>query len=351
MDTNRAMGVIVAAHVLLLGVGMLVLARRLTLSPIGATAAGLIAMAAGSTLTKTIQFEQILVLAWIPVLLATIHATITSERPWRAVAAMAATTAAILLAGHPQLVYEAAVLATGATIGFAIGDGRWRRIGHVACGGALGVAIAAPQLVAVLFATADSAISRRTRSRGAALTGVVTPAGTSRPCGAGNGAGPGSGSVRVRLREHRLHRRGGHTPRRRRRCCADRIAPDPSMGDRSGRGRAVGTDVGHRATFAAVPHCVRRRAGLRSRPSSARWLVILALVAALFAGAGVDALWNRAERAHLAGAGLATAVIVSLVVLGVFTTADRRSATIWAVTAAVVLGLLAANSMAPRAAG
>jgi hypothetical protein len=42
-------------------------------------------------------------------------------------------------------------------------------------------------------------------------------------------------------------------------------------------------------------------------------------------------------------------VIVSLVVLGVFTTADRRSATIWAVTAAVVLGLLAANSMAPRA--
>ena len=49
MNTNRAMGLIVAAHVVLLGVGMLVLARRLGLSPIGATAAGVIAMAAGST--------------------------------------------------------------------------------------------------------------------------------------------------------------------------------------------------------------------------------------------------------------------------------------------------------------
>jgi protein-export membrane protein SecD len=57
----------------------------------GRTAA-VIAMAAGSTLTKTVQFEQILVLAWVPLLLATIHAVITSDRPWRAVAAMGMTT-------------------------------------------------------------------------------------------------------------------------------------------------------------------------------------------------------------------------------------------------------------------
>ncbi len=85
MNTNRAMGVIVAAHVVLLGIGMLALARRLGLSPIGATSAGVIAMAAGSSLTKTVQFEQILVLAWIPMLLVTIHAVVTSDRPWRAV--------------------------------------------------------------------------------------------------------------------------------------------------------------------------------------------------------------------------------------------------------------------------
>ena len=50
------------------------------------------------------------------------------------------------------------MLAVAATIGLAIDGGRWRRLGHVA-GGARSVrVIALPQLVAVLFATADSAI-------------------------------------------------------------------------------------------------------------------------------------------------------------------------------------------------
>jgi hypothetical protein len=43
-------------------------------------------MAAGSTLTKTIQFEQILVLAWIPLLLGDDPRNHHLERPWRAVA-------------------------------------------------------------------------------------------------------------------------------------------------------------------------------------------------------------------------------------------------------------------------
>ena len=159
MNTNRAMGVIVAVHVVLLGMGMLMLARRLSITPLGATAAGLVAMAAGSTLTKTTQYEQILVLAWIPLLLAAVHATVTTTNPWRPVAALSATTAAILLAGHPQLVYEAAVLAVFALIGFVVGGDRWRRLGHVVLGAALGALIALPQLVAVLYATGDSAIT------------------------------------------------------------------------------------------------------------------------------------------------------------------------------------------------
>ncbi|HSP28225.1 MAG TPA: hypothetical protein VLN74_06720, partial [Ilumatobacteraceae bacterium] len=159
MGTNRAMGVIVTAHVLLMGVGMLLLARRLGLSTVGSTAAALVVTAAGSTLTKTVQFEQILVLAWVPLLLLAIHAVTNSPRPWRAVAGLGATTAAILLAGHPQLVYQAAILAVAAVIGFAIDEGRWRRLGHVGLGAVLGVTIALPQLVASLYATADSAIT------------------------------------------------------------------------------------------------------------------------------------------------------------------------------------------------
>ncbi len=60
------------------------------------------------------------------------------ERPWRAVAGMSAVTAAVLLAGHPQLVYETLLLAVAATIGFAIGGERWRRLPHLAGGAALG---------------------------------------------------------------------------------------------------------------------------------------------------------------------------------------------------------------------
>jgi hypothetical protein len=83
--------------------------------------------------------------------------------------------------------------------------------------------------------------------------------------------------------------------------------------------------------------------------ASARWLVIVALVAALFAGAGVDAVWRGARRIHLAGASSAAALVVVLIAGGWLLTADRRSAAIWAATAAVALLLLAANSLAPRA--
>ncbi len=349
INTNRAMGLIVTAHVVLLGVGMLVLARRLGLSAIGATAAGIIAMAAGSTLTKTVQFEQILVLAWIPILLVAVHAVITSDRPWRAVAAMAASTAAILLAGHPQLVYQAAVLAAAATIGFAIDGRRWRRLGHVAIGGALGVVIALPQLVAVLYATADSAITG-----GRDLDALRSPA-LSLP------------------REYLARAVLGTVQNRDPAAFASGFESIVFVGvavmvlvvvgaitllrARSTRSWAIafGAVALLALTWATGPDSLLFRIAFEVVPgfdlarASARWLVIVVLVAALFAGAGADTVWSGARRIHLAGAGAATAVIIVLLAAGWLLTADRRSAAIWAVTAAVALVLLAANSLAPRA--
>ena len=52
--TNRSMGLLVAAHVVLLGVGMVVLARRVGVGRVGATAGAVVGMAAGSTLTKSL---------------------------------------------------------------------------------------------------------------------------------------------------------------------------------------------------------------------------------------------------------------------------------------------------------
>ena len=153
------MGILVALHLVLLGVGMVWLLRRLGVGRVGAAAAGIALVASGAALTKSVQFEQILVIAWAPLLLVAIHAVLNSERPWRPVAATSAVTAAVLLAGHPQLVYQSLLLAVAGTIGFAIGGDRWRRLPHLVVGAALGGLIALPQLVAVLFATADSALS------------------------------------------------------------------------------------------------------------------------------------------------------------------------------------------------
>ena len=348
MGTNRAMGVIVAAHLVLLGIGMLVLARRLRLSPIGATAAGVIAMAAGSTLTKTVQFEQILVLAWVPILLIAIHAVITSDRPWRAVAGLSATTAAILLAGHPQLVYQAGVLAGAAVIGFAIDANCWRRIGHVALGVTIGVVIASPQLVAVLHATADSAISG-----GRDIEALRSPA-LSLPTEYLARALLGT----VQDRDPAAFASGFESIAFLGVVVALLVVIGAVTLLRSRTARPWAIALGLVALLAVMwatgPRSLLFRMAFDIVPgfdlarASSRWLVIAVLVAALFAGAGVEALWRGLERVHLTSAAVAGVVVVALLALGVVVTADRRSAAIWAATAFAAIALIAANTFTPR---
>ena len=342
--TNRAMGLLVAAHVVLLGVGMVLLARRLAITRIGATAAALIAIAAGSTLTKTVQFEQILVIAWIPMLLVALHAVLNSSRPWRAVAALSATTAAILLAGHPQLVYQTVVLAIAATIGFAYDDHRWRRLGHVAAGAVLGACIALPQLVAVLFATADSAIKG-----GRDLDNLLLPALSLTPRASAR-AFLGT----VQDRDHAIFAGGfegiafiGVVV-----ALLVAIGVVQSVGSRRSRTWAIALAAAAllALTWAIGPRTAVYRLAYEILPgfdlarASARWVVIVVLVAALFAGAGADVIWRGAHRRHLAASVVAAMSVVALIALDVVDTVDRRSATIWAVIAAVAIVLLIVNT-------
>ncbi len=84
-DTNRAMGVLVAAHLVLLAVGMVLLVRRLGCRPPAGFAAAVVVCANGAVLTRATQFEQILVFAWLPLLLLGVTAILTAEngRGWR----------------------------------------------------------------------------------------------------------------------------------------------------------------------------------------------------------------------------------------------------------------------------
>lgn len=339
--TNRSMGLLVAAHVVLLGIGMLVLARRLGLTPVGATTAGVISMAAGSTLTKSVQFEQILVLAWFPWLLVAIHAVLTSTRPWRAVSGMAVVTAAILLAGHPQLVYESVALAAAATIGFAWDDRRWRRGGHLAVGAALGVAMALPQLVAVVFATADSAITggRDLEALRSPALSLPTDAMARALLGTVQNRDPATFAsgfesiafIGVVVALLAVIGCGRSLWQRRSRPWAISFAAIAALslvwatGPRSAL---------FRLAFDVVP-------GFDLARASSRWLVVVVLVAAVFASVGVDVVWRGARARHLTAALIAAIAVAGFLAIGPFEIADRRSAAIWAVTAVVALGLLA----------
>ena len=348
VETNRAMGLIVTTHVVLLGIGTVVLCRRLGLGRVGAGGAAVVAVAAGATLTKTVQFEQILVIAWIPWLLASIHGVLTARRPWSAVAAVSVTTAGILLAGHPQLVYEAAVLALVTTVGIAWDGARWRRLGHLAGGAALGVGIALPQLVAVLYATADSAISG-----GRDLDALRSPAlslprqdiaravlGTVQDRDPAAFASGFESIVFIGVVVAMLAVIGAVA------LVAERPTRPWAIAFTGMAAVALSWSTGprsplFRAAFEIVP-------GFDLARASSRWLVVFALVAAVFAGAGAQAVWEGARRRHLASAVVASLVIVLALATGLFETADRRSATIWAVTAIVALVLLGMNATIGR---
>lgn len=344
--TNRGMGVLVALHLVLLGVGMVWLTRRLGIGRIGATAAGTLLVASGAMLTKTVQYEQILVIAWAPLLLVAIHAVLTNERPWRPVAGVAAVTAAILLAGHPQLVYETALLACAATVGFAIGGARWRRLPHLAAGAALGLAIASPQLVAVLFATSDSALSlgrdqdlldpalaMLPSSTARALLGTVQDIDPAFFVGSFESIAfigvVGAVLAVVGLTESVLR------PDRRPWAIAFAVVG----------GLALVWAIGPRTAvfdlaFDLLP-------GFDLARASARWLVNVVMVASVFVGAGVDVATQRLRPVHVAAVGVVIAVVGLALALDVVA-ADADTVRIWAVTAALAIGVLAAMLLARR---
>jgi hypothetical protein len=230
LDTNRAMGVLVAVHVVLLGTGTVLFVRRLRCrAPAGFTAA-FVLTASGAVLTRAVQFEQILVLAWAPLLLLAITTVVDSpRRSWGAMAGTAVVVAMVLLAGHPQIAYQLVVVAAVWTVALvavvlrqrrslrhpsgltqSAGHGgdlvgplvlrqrrslrhpsgltqssetevrapkwSWRRLLDLAAAVGAGVAVAAPQLVAAGAATRDSEIGI-----GRSLTELESPALATRP--------------------------------------------------------------------------------------------------------------------------------------------------------------------------
>ncbi len=159
-DPTRAVNVLTVFHLAVLAIGMFALcAWRLRLRPPATFVACVITVGCGAMESKIVQFEQLSVIAWVPLLLALTHWIVTAERPWRPLGATAFATACWMTAGHPQVLYLTAPVLVVWTAAVAADVRRWTRIIHAAGTAALGALIALPHLLLTAGAADDAALS------------------------------------------------------------------------------------------------------------------------------------------------------------------------------------------------
>lgn len=346
-EPGRAIGLLAAGHVVLLGLGMVALARRLGLGRWPSTFVGVAAVLNGAVLTKATQLEQILVLGWAPWVLLATYACLTCARATRAIAAMAAVTAAVLLAGHPQLVFEIALVAIAFGIGVVTTGDRWRRLPALAAGLALGAVIASPQLLAAAVATSQSIVRSGRDPQDLADAGVAVSPGSFARAVLGTVADVRpdvfAGSVEavgfVGVVVIVLAVVGAidalRTTATRRWAIGllviASLAVVWSMGPRS-----FVFDV----AFDVLP-------GFDLARVSARWVVICALVACLFAGFGVHALALRPSRRVLGLTVAAVVVASSVILVRRLDGGDVATGVEWAVLALLAMAGVAMSTGVP----
>jgi hypothetical protein len=348
LDTNRAMGVLVALHVVLMAVGTVLLVRRLACRPPAGFVAAVVLVAGGAVLTRAVQFEQILVLGWAPVLLLGTTAVLDSPtRRWGSMAGTGAVVAMVLLAGHPQIVYQLVVVAGVWSVAVVVrargadADWSWGRVGDLAVALAAGAAVAAPQLVAAVAATRDSEIGI-----GRSLAELESPALSTRPeylvqlllgsvrrlaqdelSGGFESIGflGAAGAVLAVVGVVHAWRRRGDRP------LAVAVAVLAVLG--------VVWALGPRTPLFTVAY--HWLPGFDLARGSARWLDVTALAAAIGVGWAVDGVVRRADlRAPAAVALGMLGVALLLAWTGVVLRPDALTVLAWIVVAAIVLGAL-----------
>ncbi len=328
-------GLIVVGHMLLLGLGMVALAKRVGLSPLGGAVAGVVVILAGSTQTKTVQFEQIQPIAWLPVLLVALHACVTARRGWREVGLLALAATATLLSGHPQLILEVVVVAALFTFGLML---RYRTgVLRLVVAAVLAAAMALPQLLATVDARRAASLDAgrsfddlgngmyvlQIRKAAQALFGTMTGGDPAAFSGAFEAIGWfGVAAVIVGL-----------------------FGIVTSVIDPSHRWWGLSLSVvmalgliwsfGPRTPLFTVAY--RLLPGFDLGRVSVRWLAIVGILLALFVGAGVDAAKRlRSRRAQQAGAA-AIGLAVLAIAAGPITSGTRTAGVLWLVTALIVM--------------
>lgn len=346
-DTNRAMGVTVALHLVVMAVGTVALLRRLGARAPAGFAAALVMVANGAVLTRSIQFEQIVVLAWAPLLLTAITAVLSAERrPWLAMSGVGGVTAMVLVSGHPQTIYQLVVLAGAWALGIALRSRRWARVPDLAAGLAVGIVAATVHLAALVAGTRDSAVgAERTRDDDALRALAATPEHLAQAL---------LGSVRG---VDEVIFAGGFEPIAHVGVAAALLTVfglvvlvrDPER-------RPIGIVLAVTAVLAAIWAVGPRTAlfrlsydvlpGFDFTRAFARWLSVTALVVAIAVGLAVDVIARRrlsaGDRAW--GVGIASAAFVAVLLLGladVIVIPGAATLVPWLIVAMVVTAIVA----------
>jgi hypothetical protein len=164
LDARRALGLITLMHLVLLAVGIVVLVRwRLRLrAPAGLVAAATV-LGSGMLMARSVQFEQMVVVAWIPWVLIGIDWVLRSPRATRwSVPFLAAVVAVMVTGAHAQSLYNFGGLVAAWTLGRVLDARTFRRLWLVGAAGVLGVCLAAPELLPVAEFASRAAHSAQT---------------------------------------------------------------------------------------------------------------------------------------------------------------------------------------------
>jgi hypothetical protein len=154
--------------------GTVLLARRLSISPLAAASAGL-AYSLGGGIMAWALFAHTSAAAWVPWVVLSLVCTVRSQRAG-AVLAASVTVTLLLLAGHPEVALAGLALAVLVAL-WVRRPGKKGRAGllRAACAVALGVCLSAVQLVPFAFAADGSQRSEDRQTRPASQFTAPSP--------------------------------------------------------------------------------------------------------------------------------------------------------------------------------
>lgn len=160
LPAHRAMMLVIALHLVILAVGMVVLLGGVLRLKTPAPLVGAIVMiGSGVVMAKSAaHYEQIITLAWGPLLLAATEMTVAGRfsTRGRGIAAMGTVTALMLLAGHQQPAYMLLCLAMLWAVVRSVELRRVASLAWIAAGLFTGAAAAAIQLVPAYLLVSES---------------------------------------------------------------------------------------------------------------------------------------------------------------------------------------------------